>query len=132
MILVDTSVWIDFFNGIANGQTDHLDHALTTETVLMGDILLAEILQGFDGESDYRKAKKALDPLECVRLGGKELAVKSASNFRQLRSRGITVRKTVDMMIATWCMKYDIPLLHRDKDFERIAEHLPLKVLPNG
>lgn len=129
MILVDTSVWIDYFNGIDAWQADALDHALTEETVLVGDIILAEILQGFDKESDYRKAKQALDPLECINLGGKELAIKAASNFRFLRSKGVTIRKTVDMLIGTWCIGTDIELLHNDKDFDQIADHLPLKIV---
>lgn len=129
MILVDTSVWIDYFNGVNAWQADSLDRALTEETVLVGDIILAEILQGFDKDSDYRKAKQALDPLECINLGGKELAIKAASNFRFLRSRGVTIRKTVDMLIGSWCIKTDIELLHNDKDFDKIADHLPLKIV---
>lgn len=129
MILVDTSVWIDYFNGLATWQADALDNALSEETVLIGDIILAEILQGFDKDSDYRKAKQALDPLECISLGGKELAIKAASNFRFLRSRGITIRKTIDMLIGTWCIETDIELLHNDKDFDQIAVHLPLSIV---
>lgn len=129
MILVDTSVWIDYFNGVDVWQADSLDRALTEETVLVGDIILAEILQGFDKDSDYRKAKQALAPLECINLGGKELAIKAASNFRFLRSKGVTIRKTVDMLIGTWCIETDIELLHNDKDFDQIADHLPLKIV---
>lgn len=126
MILTDTSVWIDYFNGVSSWQTDQLDHALAEETVLMGDIILAEILQGFDRESDYTIAKEALDPLECVNLGGKEIAIKTAVNFRFLRSKGITIRKTVDMIIASWCIENGVRLLHNDTDFDQIAKQLPL------
>jgi predicted nucleic acid-binding protein len=129
MILVDTNVWIDYFNGKQTWQTDALDNILSEEWVLIGDIILAEILQGFDKDSDYKKAKEALDTFECINIGGKKLAVKSAGNFRFLRSKGVTIRKTVDMLIGTWCLESDIELLHNDKDFDRIALHLPLKVL---
>ena len=129
MILVDTSVWIDYFNGKQTWQTDTLDNILSEEWVLIGDIILAEILQGFDKDTDYKKAKEALDTIECINIGGKKLAVKSANNFRFLRSKGVTIRKTVDMLIGTWCLESDIELLHNDRDFDRIALHLPLKVM---
>lgn len=128
MILVDTSVWIDYFNGVENRQTEILDRILSEQSVLMGDIILTEILQGFDSDKDYRLAKQALDPLDCVHLGGKSLAIEAASNFRHLRSKGITIRKTVDMLIASWCIEHNVELLHNDKDFDRIARELPLRV----
>lgn len=129
MILVDTSIWIDYFNGVPSWKTNKLDDALSEETVLMGDIILVEILQGFDKDSDFRLAKEALDPLECMTLGGKELAIKTASNFRFLRSKGVTIRKTVDMIIGTWCIETNVQLLHNDKDFDQIAFHLPLSII---
>lgn len=129
MILVDTTVWIDYFNGVQSWQVDALDSFLSEELVLIGDIILAEILQGFDKESDYKKAKEALDPFECMDLGGKKLAIKTADNFRYLRSKGVTIRKTVDMLIGTWCIESKVELLHNDKDFDQIALHLPLKVI---
>lgn len=129
MILVDTSVWIDYFNGVENRQTEILDRILSEQSVLIGDIILTEILQGFDSDKDYRLAKQALDPLDCVHLGGKSLAIEAASNFRHLRSKGITIRKTVDMLIASWCIEHDVELLHNDKDFDRIARELPLRVI---
>jgi len=128
VILVDTSVWIDYFNGVENRQTEILDRILSEQSVLMGDIILTEILQGFDSDKDYRLAKQALDPLDCVHLGGKSLAIEAASNFRHLRSKGITIRKTVDMLIASWCIEHNVELLHNDKDFDRIARELPLRV----
>ncbi len=128
MILVDTSVWIDYFNGVKNDQTDSLDDILSNQSVLIGDIILTEILQGFDSDSDFQKAREALDPLDCVHLGGKSLAVKAASNFRYLRSKGITIRKTVDMLIGSWCIEHEVELLHNDKDFDRMAEELSLTV----
>ena len=127
MILVDTSVWIDYFNGVENRQTETLDRILSEQSVLIGDIILTEILQGFDSDKDYRLAKQALDPLDCVHLGGKSLAIEAASNFRHLRSKGITIRKTVNMLIASWCIEHNVELLHNDKDFDRIAKELPLR-----
>ena len=128
MILVDTGVWIDYFNGVENKQTESLDRILSEQTVLVGDIILTEILQGFDSDKEYRLAKQALEPLDCVHLGGKSLAIKAASNFRFLRSKGVTVRKTVDMLIGSWCIEHEVNLLHNDKDFDQIATQLPLKI----
>ncbi len=128
MILVDTSVWIDYFNGVINKQTETLDRLLSEKSVLIGDIILTEVLQGFDSDKEFRWAKQALDPLDCVHLGGKPLAIKAASNVRFLRSKGITIRKTVDMLIGTWCIEHDVELLHNDKDFDQIATQLPLRV----
>ncbi|MEX2398501.1 MAG: PIN domain nuclease [Candidatus Saccharimonadales bacterium] len=128
MILVDTSVWIDYFNGIENKQTESLDQILSEQSVLVGDIILTEILQGFDSDKDFRLAKQALDPLDCVHLGGKSLAIKAASNFRILRSKGVTIRKTVDMLIGSWCIEHEVELLHNDKDFDQIASQLPLQI----
>jgi predicted nucleic acid-binding protein len=98
MILADTSVWIDYFNGTENKQTESLDRILSEQSVIVGDIILTEILQGFDSNKEFNLAKQALDPLDCVQLGGKSLAIKAASNFRFLRSKGITIRKSVDML----------------------------------
>ncbi|MEX0610137.1 MAG: PIN domain nuclease [Balneolaceae bacterium] len=128
MILVDTSVWIDYFNGLENKQTECLDRILSEHLVLVGDIILTEILQGFDSDKEFRLAKQALDPLDCVHLGGKLLAIKAASNFRYLRSKGLTIRKTIDMLIASWCIDHEVELLHNDKDFDQIATQLPLKI----
>src|SRR6056297_989795 len=128
MILVDTSVWIDYFNGVSTKQTEILDRVLSKETVLIGDIILTEILQGFDRDNEFRLARQALDPLDCVHLGGKTLAVKAASDFRFLRSKGVTIRKTVDMLIGSWCIEHDVELLHNNKDFDQIATQLPLQI----
>lgn len=127
MILVDTSVWIDYFNGVENKQTENLDQILSEQSVLVGDIILTEILQGFDSDKEFRLAKQALEPLDCVHLGRKSLAIKAASNFRFLRSKGVTIRKTVDMLIGSWCIEHEVDLLHNDKDFDQIATQLPLQ-----
>ena len=131
MILVDTSVWVNYFNGIVNKQTESLDHLLSERTVLVGDIILTEILQGFDRDKEFRLAKKALNPLDCVHLGDKSLAIKAASNFRFLRSKGVIIRKTVDMLIVSWCIEHEVELLHNDKDFDLIATQLPLQIYVN-
>lgn len=128
MILVDTSVWIDYFNGIKTKQTENLDQILSKQSVLIGDIILTEILQGFDSDKEFRLAKQALDPLDCVHFGGKSLAIQAASNFRFLRSKGVTIRKTVDMLIGSWCIEHEVELLHNDKDFDQIATLLPLQI----
>ena len=117
MTLVDTSVWIDYFNGLKNSHTDKLDNLLTSELVVIGDIILAEILQGFRIDADYRNAKEYLDSLVCFSISNKNIAIKSAENFRYLRKRGITIRKTTDMLIGTFCIENNIPLLHNDKGF---------------
>ena len=128
MILVDTSVWVDYFNGTVNKQTEILDQLLSEQTILLGDIILTEILQGFDRDKEFRLAKEALNPLDCVHLGGKSLAIKAAANFRFLQSKGVTIRKTVDMFIGSWCIEHDVELLHNDKDFDRVATQLPLQI----
>jgi predicted nucleic acid-binding protein len=128
MILVDPSVWIDYFNGVKNWHTDKLDENLSNQEILLADIILTEILHGFDRDIDFKKAKQALDVLNCVQLGGKLLAVKAASNFRFLRSKGVTIRKTIDMLIGSWCIHHGMELLHNDIDFDHMALHLPLKI----
>ncbi len=127
MIVVDSSVWTDYFNGAVTDQTDRLDASLSGELVVIGDIILAEVLQGFKRDSDFRKAKQLLDALVFKEMLGRELAVKSAQNYRRLRKKGVTVRKTVDVMIATFCIEKGLALLHSDKDFDPMTKHLGLK-----
>ena len=128
MILVDTSVWVDYFNGKMTVQTDKLDKLLSSEQVIMGDIILSEILQGFRKDSDYDKAKEVLGYLKCYSISNKKIAIQSAENFRYLRKMGITIRKTTDMLIGTYCIENKIPLLHNDKDFYPL-EQLGLQVV---
>jgi len=129
MILTDSSVWIDYFNGNQTWQTNKLDFLLSDELIITGDIILTEILQGFRNDLDFRIAKKALNSLPCYTLCGKEIALKSANNFRVLRKRGVTIRKTIDMIIGTFCIENGFILLHDDKDFLPLIELLQLKVL---
>jgi predicted nucleic acid-binding protein len=127
MIVADSSVWIDYFNGVVTGQTERLHAHLREEPVIIGDIILAEVLQGFSKDSDFRKAKQLLDTLVFREMLGRDLAVKSAQNYRYLRKKGVTIRKTIDVMIATFCIENDLPLLHSDRDFEPMSKYLNLK-----
>jgi len=127
LIFVDSSVWIDFFNGTRSVQTDCLDGLLKKEPVGLGDIVLIEVLQGFRREKDYKTARELLTSLTIFTLGGQDIALKSAANFRLLRKKGVTVRKTIDVLIATFCIDRNLPLLHSDKDFEPFHHHLNLR-----
>ena len=129
MIVVDSSVWIDYFNGIETRETTILDGVLGSEPVLTGDLILAEVLQGFRNARDFRRAREALDTLMFEPMVGRGIALASARNYRALRARGVTVRKTIDMLIATFCMENGHRLLHADRDFAVIAEHLGLQTL---
>lgn len=127
MIVVDSSVWIDYFNGVATDRTECLHTLLGEELVLMGDIILTEVLQGFKKDSEFRKARQLLDTFLCKEMLGRDLAIKSAQNYRRLRQKGITLRKTIDVMIATFCIESNLALLHSDKDFESMSRYLGLK-----
>lgn len=127
MILVDSSVWIDYFRGTVTAQTERLDSLLGRELLLIGDLILAEVLQGFATDKDFKQALKFLESFEVVELGGKDIAIKTAKNFRTLRALGVTVRKTIDTVIATRCIESGYTLLHSDRDFEPFVEHLGLR-----
>ena len=126
MILVDSSVWIDFFRGTVTPETERLDALLGSELLVVGDLILAEVLQGFSSERDFNHARKLLTALDVVTLGGPEIAIQAARNFRTLRARGVTIRKTIDTLIATRCIESDYALLFSDRDFEPFVEHLGL------
>ena len=128
MILVDTAVWVDFFNGHATAETDFLDAVLQREPVLIGDLVLTEVLQGFRRDADYQKARTLFDTLELRMLGGRQIALAAADNYRTLRRRGITPRKTVDMFIGTYCLVHNLELLHADRDFDVLENAFGLKV----
>ena len=129
MILVDSSVWIDYFRGASTPQTELLDRLLGLEEIAIGDLILAEVLQGFVHERDFRRAQQILAALTPVELGGAAMALQSARNHRSLRRRGVTVRKTIDTFIATWCIATGTPLLHNDRDFDAFARHLGMPVI---
>jgi predicted nucleic acid-binding protein len=126
MILVDSSVWIDYFNGVGNKQTNTLNDTLGESPVAVGDLILTEVLQGFREDRDYRAAKSLFDDLIIFDLVGKDMALKSAENFRALRKRGITIRKPVDVIIATFCIEKKLPLLFCDKDYKPFVKSLGL------
>ena len=126
MILVDSSVWIDYFRGVDSPQVERLDAALGSERVAIGDLMLAEVLQGFASDRDFNRALDLLGALDRIDIAGPEIAVQAARNFRVLRIRGITVRKTIDTLIATRCIEEQIPLLYSDRDFDPFVEHLGL------
>ena len=123
---VDSSVWIDYFRGTASPQTDHLDALLGREPVVVGDLVLAEVLQGFRSERDFNQALRLFGSLEVIEVAGRDAAVLAARNVRRLRELGATVRKTVDTLIATRCIEDGLPLLYTDRDFDPFVRHLGL------
>lgn len=127
MILVDSSVWIDFFNGADTAETQFLSDSLGLRPVAIGDLMLAEVLQGFRKDKDFRTALELFETVTTLDLAGKAVAIQSATNFRKLRAKGFTVRKTIDCVIATYCIDHKLPLLQADRDFEPFHEHLGLK-----
>jgi predicted nucleic acid-binding protein len=129
LILVDTSVWIDYFNGTITPQTEILDSLLEREPLAIGDLILTEVLQGFADDRDFNQATKLLTSLITVELGGQKIAIQAAKNFRALRELGVTVRKTVDTVIATRCIESGLQLLHNDRDFDPFAKYLGLRVV---
>jgi predicted nucleic acid-binding protein len=122
-------VWIDYFKGTITAQTDILDRLLGQQPLAIGDLMLTEVLQGFDNERDFKDARKMLTSLEVVELGGQEIAIQAAKNFRALRRRGVVVRKTVHAVIATRCIECGYELLHNDRDFDPFAKHTRLRVV---
>ena len=127
MILVDSSVWIDYFRGLPTPQADYLDELLGVEAVCIGDLILTEVLQGFVPDRDFDRAKALLASLDVVELGGRDVAVQAATYFRRLRRLGITVRKTIDTVIATRCIHDGLTLLYSDRDFDPFVRHLGLR-----
>ena len=129
MILVDSSVWIDYFKGTVTPQTEKLDSMLGSELLGTGDLILTEVLQGFSGERAFNEARRMLTSLVVVELGGEKTAIQAAKNIRTLRRHGETVRKTIDTVIATRCIESGYELLHSDRDFDPFARHLGLRVV---
>jgi predicted nucleic acid-binding protein len=131
VIFVDSSVWIDYFRGASTSQTELLDTLLGSEPLLIGDLVLAEVLQGFQNDRDFNRAKRVLASFETVNVVDKEIAIQAARNFRILRGHGVTVRKTIDTLIATRCIRNGLVLLHSDRDFDPFEDHLGLRVARN-
>ena len=126
MILVDSSVWIDYFRGVSTPQSDRLDALLGAQPLVIGDIVLAEVLQGFDSDRDFNQALGLMTSLDLIEIGGRDVAIQAARNFRALRVLGVTVRKTIDMLIATRCIEDRLTLLYSDWDFDPFVKHLGL------
>jgi predicted nucleic acid-binding protein len=126
VIVVDSSVWIDFINDRNSRQVRRLEALLGSEEIIVGDLMLCEILQGLDSERAATEVETLLRNFEIVPMAGDTIAVAAARNFRSLRRRGITIRKTIDLLIGTWCIDNDGPLLHNDRDFHLMARYLGL------
>lgn len=129
MTIVDSSVWIDYFNGNITRETELLDQLLGRVQLGVGDLIFTEVLQGFTVDTDYNMARSLLETLSFFNFGGKTIAIKSAENYRFLRKKGLAVRKTIDVIIATACLEYNFTLLHADRDFIPFANHFGLKTL---
>jgi hypothetical protein len=132
VILVDSSVWIDYFRGTPTAEAQRLDSLLGTEPVATGDLVLTEVLQGFGNEREFNQARKLLTSLVVIDLGGREVAIQAARNFRVLRTLGITLRKTIDAVIATRCIESGFTLLFSDRDFDPFVQHLGLRSAMRG
>ncbi|HEX8302210.1 type II toxin-antitoxin system VapC family toxin [Sphingomonas sp.] len=130
MILVDSSIWIDYFRGVATPQTDRLDRLLGTEELASGDLILTEVLQGFTSDLEFAQVWKIMARAPVIEIGGAQVALQAAQNFRALRRRGITIRKTIDTLIATRCIAEGYSLLYSDRDFDPFVDHLGLTRCP--
>ena len=128
MILVDSSVWIDYFRSADTAQVSLLDSLFGRSRLAVGDLIAAEVLQGVRDEREFNLVRKTLDAFDHIDLVGYELAIKASENHRRLRRMGITIRKTIDTLIATRCIEDNLTLLHADRDFIPFAQHLGLKV----
>jgi predicted nucleic acid-binding protein len=129
VILVDSSVWIDHLRDISTPQTKRLDELLGKEPLLIGDLILAEVLRGVTRELDFHRTRERLSTVQCISIGGEQVALQAARNCRLLRSLGHTVRGTIDALIATRCIQDDLQLLHSDRDFEPFSAHLGLQTV---
>ena len=129
MLVVDSTIWIDYFNGVETSQVEFLNRALERTPVLVGDLILAEVLQGLRHEEDFETARRLLTRFIQVQMVNPALAVQSAHNYRLLRKKSITVRKTIDSLIATYCIENDHELLHNDNDFDGYEKLLGLMVV---
>jgi predicted nucleic acid-binding protein len=129
MILVDSSVWIDYFNGNQTSQTDWLDSSLGNTPIVIGNLILTEVLQGFQNDKDFKIAKDLLLRIHFMSMGEQILALESAMNYRLLRRKGVTIRKTIDVIIGTFCIHNRLKLLHCDRDFDPMVKYLGLKII---
>jgi predicted nucleic acid-binding protein len=129
VIVVDSSVWIDYFHGISSPEVERLDDTIGADLIVVGDLVLSEVLQGFRSDADFETARSALGAFDVVPMLGYDLAIRTAENYRTLRARGVTVRKTIDMIIGTFCIERGLPLLFSDRDFQPLVDHLGLKAV---
>ena len=129
MIIVDSTVWIDYLGGVRNLHTDWLDRELDRQRLGLTDLIFCEVLQGIREDSKFKQVRRTLSQFEIFPSVGADLAIASAQNYRSLRARGLTVRKTIDCLIATFCLAHGHSLLHRDRDFDVFEKHLGLRVI---
>jgi predicted nucleic acid-binding protein len=129
LVLVDASIWIEFFADKPSREVAWLDSKLSSEEIGLTDLTLCEVLQGIRGDASFRRVRDRLMLMPILSTGGIEMAILSAWNFRVLRAKGITVRKTIDCLIATFCIERGHALLHRDRDFDPFETHLGLRVI---
>jgi predicted nucleic acid-binding protein len=129
MTIVETTVWIDYFANRSNPWTDWLEQHIGTEELGLTDLIFCEVLQGFGDEKKFRAIERRLSDLSIFPTGGREMALDAAKNYRLLRSKGLTVRKTIDCFIATFCIAEGYPLLHHDRDYTPFENHLGLQVI---
>jgi len=130
VIVVDSSVWIDFLNGRNAPHVRGLRAAFGSDEIIVGDLMLCEVLQGLESERAAQEVEALLRRFEIVPMAGDAIATAAARNFRSLRRRGITIRKTIDLLIGTWCIENRRPLLHHDRDFHPMARYLGLMEAP--
>lgn len=129
MVIVDTTVWIDYLKGSDNPETHWLAHALSRQRLGLSDLILCEVLQGISDPALFAQVRDSLLKFRILQTGGTDFAIAAASNYRTLRRHGYTVRKTIDCLIATQCMREGHDLLHRDRDFDPFEEVLGLRVV---
>jgi predicted nucleic acid-binding protein len=127
VIVVDSSVWIDYFRGISTPEVQRLKLLQSTDLLVTGDLIVAEVLQGIQDNTEFNLVKATLESLVVVHFGGMDIAISAARNYRKLRSLGITIRKTIDSIIATFCILRDHELLYSDRDFDPFVQHLGLR-----
>lgn len=127
MVVVDSSVWVDYFNSRRTAETNALDSLLGREEIVVGDLILTEVLQGFREDEHFEQARRLFRAFTVVSMLGPEMAERSAQHYRLLRKQGTTVRKTIDVMIGTYCISHKLPLLYSDRDFDPMVAHLGLK-----
>lgn len=129
MTIVDTTVWVDYLNSTANPQTIWLGREFGQTQLGLADLILCEVLQGLKTEAAAKRVARFFSPFDMFQLGGEAIAIDSAANYRILRRRGYTIRKTIDCLIATFCIQHDYSLLHHDHDFDPFEKHLGLQVI---